>query len=311
MKKYLVILSLVILSACSKSTTDTTPPPPPPPATPVVSFTYSINADQYPVTFNFANTSTGYTSYTWSLGNASSTATSPSGLYNTSGIKYTIKLVATNGTKTDSALNDITIPFLNKSVRMFYLIPSDKTYSQAYYDGIVNNVNTVRNWYNSVLGKTFKLNNPLIQVVNSTNPSSDYFNVNPSTTDPQAYFLYNSLNYLNILGYRNTGEDANFIYNIFVPVASGVGYGIWTIGGLRAAGVPDPYLLDLISTNTAQKNIGMGLWCHELGHSFGLNHPAIADPATIMTTPGGIQVWPVTGFLPYEKLTLLADGFMF
>ena len=310
MKNYLLILTMLFFAACSKTTNDTgtTPPPPPPPAVPVVSFSYSINADQYPVTVNFSNTSTGYTSFTWNLGNTTSTAASPTGLYNTSDIKYTIKLVATNGTKTDSTSTDVTIPSLNKSVRMFYIIPTDKVFVQANYDAIVNNANTVRQWYSNQLGKTFKLNNPIVRVVYSTLASSSFFNVaGPAGVDPNSYFLYNSLAELKNQGIRNTANDDNYIYNVFTPVANPLGYGIW--GGTRAAGIPDFGINELTSANTGNFNLGMGLWCHELGHSFGLNHPNPPDPTTIMTPSA--NNYPGAILQPTEKTTVLANGFMF
>ena len=311
MKKYLVIFTLFFLAACSKSNTDiVTPPPPPPPATPVVNFTYAVSADQYPITVNFTNTSTGYTSYSWNLGNSTSTTVSPVGSYNSSDIKYTIKLVATNGTKTDSISTDITIPSLNKSVRMFYIIPSDKTYSQVYYDAIVNNANTVRQWYNTQLGKTYKLNNPIVKVVYSTIASNTFLNTpGPAGSDPSSWFLFYSLAVLKNEGLRDPNNDANYIYNVFTPVANPLGYGIW--GGTRAAGIPDFGLAQLSSLNPGAFNSGMGLWSHELGHSFGLNHPAVADPANIMTTPGGINAWPTSGIITTDKTIVLASSFVF
>ena len=309
MKKYLVIFSLFVLAACSKSNTDIITPPPPP-ATPTVNFTYAVVADQYPVTVNFTNTSTGYTSYSWNLGNGTSTIASPTGSYNSSGIKYTIKLVASNGTKTDSISADIIIPSLNKSVCMYYIIPNDKTFSQAYYDAIANNANTVRLWYNTQLGKTYKLNNPVVNVVYATIPSATFLNLaGPTGVDPSSYFLYHSLAVLKNAGLRDPANDGNYIYNVFTPVANPLGYGIW--GSTRAAGIPDFGLAQLSSANTATQNLGMGLWSHELGHSFGLSHPVVADPANIMTSPGGINVWPVTGVIATDKTIALANGFMF
>lgn len=313
MKKYLIILTMLFFAACSKTSNDTgttPPPPPPPPATPVVSFTFTVNADQYPVTVSFSNTSTGYTSFNWDLGTSTSTATSPSGLYNTSDLKYTIKLVASNGTKTDSTKTDITIPPLNRSVRMFYIIPTDKVYVQANYDAIVNNANTIRQWYSNQLGKTFKLNNPVVKVVYATITSANFINTpGPTGSDPNSYFLYNSLAELKNAGIRNPANDDNYIYNVFTPVANPLGWGVWTIGGLRAAGIPDFGLGELTSGNTGNFNLGMGLWCHELGHSFGLNHPNPPDPTTIMTPSA--NNYPGANFQSVEKTTVLADGFMF
>ena len=54
----------------------------------------------------------------------------------------------------------------SKTVRVFWLKPTDVAYDQRYPDGIANVMREAQRYYKQELGKTFTLNNPVVEVVN-------------------------------------------------------------------------------------------------------------------------------------------------
>lgn len=60
------------------------------------------------------------------------------------------------------------------TVRVFWLIPSDVAYDQRIYDGMGNVMREAQRYYQQELGVTFRLNNPIVEVVNGDHPANWY-----------------------------------------------------------------------------------------------------------------------------------------
>jgi hypothetical protein len=73
------------------------------------------------------------------------------------------------------------------TVRVFWLIPSDVAYDQKIYDGIGNVMLEAQRFYKQELGVTFKLNNPIVEVVNGDHPAN-WYETNPIGGPDNSYW---------------------------------------------------------------------------------------------------------------------------
>ncbi|HVE60930.1 MAG TPA: hypothetical protein VNA26_03875, partial [Chitinophagaceae bacterium] len=127
-------------------------------------------------------------------------------------------------------------------------------------------------------------------------------------SDPNSYFLYNGIAFLQSRGVQ---VGATHIFNLFIPVPGNTSWGIWQTNGRRVAAITERYMINLTSANPGIVNGALGLWGHELGHAYGLDHPIPDDQTTIMSTPNGLSKYPNCVLLPHEKNILLNNGFFF
>jgi len=75
--------------------------------------------------------------------------------------------------------------FEEKSVRIVYLVSSDREVENDYLLGIEKAAISVQNFYRKELnGLTFKLNQPVVEVLRC-NEIADYFYTNPSDVYPE------------------------------------------------------------------------------------------------------------------------------
>lgn len=61
-----------------------------------------------------------------------------------------------------------------KTLRVFWVVPTDVAFDQKYVDGIGKVVLEAQKYYLAELGKTFKLNDPIVEVVTGEHPANWY-----------------------------------------------------------------------------------------------------------------------------------------
>ncbi|MEJ1238423.1 hypothetical protein WBG78_09850 [Chryseolinea sp. T2] len=253
-------------------------------------------------------------SNTFALGQRSAqiVPTSPSLFPHLSGsINVIVKAPAVNGQKT---------------VRFVYLVPSDVAVKPTYTQSIKNAARHLQQWYRDQLGgnKSFRMTDKIVEVHQSTHPSSWY------ATNPDAdwagewKFWFNAVNDAFSLS-DGRFEDPDNFWVIYVdalplcPMQQGGG-----LNGVAAMGANDlrgltgqpwiPICDEIIPDYSPCRYVG-GLG-HELGHAFGLPHPAGCDDGqpvacdynALMYT--GYVNYPSTYFSEGEKATLRTSPFI-
>lgn len=161
------------------------------------------------------------------------------------------------------------------SVRVIYIIPSNKTFSQKYADSLRSCALELKSWYENQVGKTFKLNQDIIEIVYSDKPSAwfgEYHGYDISGTGERFYFFYNTYYWLkkNIDCYNTE----LYKYEVYVD-AFGEGAGGM---GVSAMGIND-----IVGLSNPFRGRWLGGSAHEWGHSFGLDHPAASSDDDIMS----------------------------
>jgi hypothetical protein len=183
-----------------------------------------------------------------------------------------------------------------QTIRAYWLKPTDVAFDQRYPDGIAAVLREAQRYYRQELGKTFTLNNPVVEVVNGDHPRSWYEN---TANGDECYWwvVFNMQQELmRKLGLRapdsrwvNVGE-----ISAEASCSGGGGGGGWVIlSGHDADGA-------------AGVNGAMNRWyggmVHELGHAFGLPDSTSTD-GTPMS--GSFYDYPNTHFSQAQKTQIL------
>ena len=200
-------------------------------------------------------------------------------------------------------------------VRTAYLVPSDRTYSSEYELAIIDALENLQDWYAGELGGlTFALHDPVVEVFNTPHPA-DYYATNQSNAnDPfSLWFWANTITDAFSLTGAGFNDPAHaWIFYIDAEPAAG------QIGGAGTSGVavlPEHDLRGLIGGDPLPVSRWVGGLGHELGHAFGLPHPAECE-AQSPACPSQALMWlgyltyPDTFLLPDDRSTLLASRFI-
>src|SRR2546423_1265798 len=157
-----------------------------------------------------------------------------------------------------------------KTVRMIYLVSRDREVQTNYVQAINLGIRELQQWYGLQLGgKTFRLHTPVVEVAHSSQ-AADWFYHHPNGNNQDDWGFNNSLSEAaRLLGARY--NDPDYIWIIYSDGPGNKGR-----GGAGVACLPEDDLLGLVGKHPTQKNparwvYGLG---HELGHAFGLPHPA-------------------------------------
>jgi hypothetical protein len=183
-----------------------------------------------------------------------------------------------------------------RTVRVFWLKPSDVAYDQRWPDGIANVMREAQRYYKQELGKTFTLNTTVVEVVNGDHVKSWYENT-PNGSDRYWWSVFNMQQELQRkLSLR--APDSRWInvgeISAEGPGAGGGGGGGWVI------------LCQHDADGAAGVNGAMNRWyggmVHELGHAFGLPDSSSTDGTPMSAS---FYSYPNTHFSQAQKNQIL------
>jgi len=185
-----------------------------------------------------------------------------------------------------------------RTIRVYWLKPTDVAYDQRYPDGIANVMREAQRYYKQELGKTFTLNNTVVEVVNGEHDRNWYITTNCSGSDHYWCVVGNMhqelMRRLNI-----NNPDSRWLcvgeISAEEPNQSGGGASVgWvTLSGHDAdgaAGVNGPM------------NRWYGGMVHELGHAFGLPDSTSTDGTPMSAS---FYSYPNTHFSQAQKNGIL------
>jgi hypothetical protein len=187
-----------------------------------------------------------------------------------------------------------------RTVRAYWLRPTDVPYDQRYVDGIAGVMREAQRYYRQELGKTFTLNDPVVEVVNGDHPRSWYENT-PNGSECYWWVVFNMQQELmRKLSLRapdsrwvNVGE-----ISAEASCSGGGGGGGWVIlsghDADGAAGINGPM------------NRWHGGMVHELGHAFGLPDSTSTDGTPMSAS---FYNYPNTHFSQAQKDRILAGPY--
>ena len=196
-----------------------------------------------------------------------------------------------------------------KSVRVIYLVSADRPVRKDFAKGIETAAKDLQRWYGKQLGgPTFRLNDPVVEVVKS-DKKAEWFYGHPNGNHKDNWGFNNGLAEARRLVGARLG-DPDYIWVIYSDGPGNKGRGG---GGVTV--LPEDDLLGLIGKHPTQKDVarwiaGLG---HELGHAFGLPHPADTKKHRDAIMWMGIYgKYPDGAYLTEEdKATLLKSPFFF
>ena len=158
----------------------------------------------------------------------------------------------------------------DKSVRVIYLVSKDREVQTNYLRAMEGAIHELQGWYARQLGgPTFKLHNPVVEVARSSQ-LANWFYSHPNGDNQDDWGFNNALAEASrLLGARY--NDAHYVWVIYSD-----GPGDKGRGGSGVTCLPEDDLLGLIGKHPTQKDPArwVGGLGHELGHAFGLPHPA-------------------------------------
>jgi predicted Zn-dependent protease len=194
----------------------------------------------------------------------------------------------------------------NLSVRVIYLVPTDRTLNQQYTVATGDCITQLSTWYKTTLGsnKTFHVNSQLVETIQSTH-AAFWFNANNGTsgTDAQYYFYTNTKNEIKAL--LGTGYDeSKYVYLVYVDAAGTTG-----AGALGFTAMPENDLEGLTGQMTEPVSRWIGGAGHELGHAFGMVHPDNQNTQALMWT--GYTIYPKCILQDADKTVLNASKFFY
>ncbi len=158
-----------------------------------------------------------------------------------------------------------------RTVRVFYLKPSDVAFDQRYPDGIASVMQEAQRFFKQQLGKTFTLNSPVVQVVNGDQPRSWYENT-PNCGDKYWWTVCNMQAEL-MRKFGLNAPDSRWI-NVGEISAEGDGAGG---GGGNGWVILSGHDADGAAGINGPMNRWYGGMVHELGHAFGLPDATSTD----------------------------------
>ncbi|HET6706928.1 RICIN domain-containing protein [Amycolatopsis sp.] len=183
-----------------------------------------------------------------------------------------------------------------KTVRVWLLRPSDVPYDQRYPDGIANVMREAQRYYRQELGKTFRLNEPVVQVVTGEHVKSWYENT-PNGGDRYWWAVFNMQQEL-LRRFDVKDGDRRWI-NVGEVIAEGQGAGG---GGGNGWVILCQHDADGAAGINGPMNRWYGGMVHELGHAFGLPDSTSTDGTPMSAS---FYDYPNTHFSQSQKNGIL------
>lgn len=190
------------------------------------------------------------------------------------------------------------------TVRVFWLIPSDVAYDQKIYDGMVNVMREAQRYYQQELGKTFTLNNPVVEVVAGDHPANWYETNQIGGPNNSHWWTTQNMQAELMRKYNLSAPDPRWkIVGYISAVGNGGGGSNWVILPKHDADGAGGY------------GGAMGRWyggmVHELGHAFGLPDSTATDGTPMSAS---FYDYPNCHFSAAQKNSLLTlaqnNGFL-
>ena len=190
------------------------------------------------------------------------------------------------------------------TVRVFWLIPSDVAYDQKIYDGMVNVMRESQRYYQQELGKTFTLNNPVVEVVAGDHPANWYETNQIGGAGNSHWWTTQNMQAELMRKYNLSAPDPRWkIVGYISAVGNGGGGSNWVILPKHDADGAGGY------------GGAMGRWyggmVHELGHAFGLPDSTATDGTPMSAS---FYDYPNCHFSAAQKNSLLTlsqnNGFL-
>lgn len=197
----------------------------------------------------------------------------------------------------------------DKTVRVVYLVSGDRQVRTNYLQALEKAIRELQGWYARQLqGPTFKLHQPVVEVARSGQQAS-WFSSHPDGSNRDDWGFNNTLAEAGrLLGARY--GDPHYIWVVYSD-----GPGDKGRGGSGVACLPENDLLGLIGLHPTQKDPArwVGGLGHELGHAFGLPHPADTQrDGDALMWAGFYGKYPAPTYLTEsDKKTLLRSPFFF
>lgn len=173
------------------------------------------------------------------------------------------------------------------TVRVLYLVPSDRALRTDYLEAIGETVLDLQQWYLATLdnGTTFRVNQDLlVETLQSEHPATWFDAANGHSSSRQFDFFFNTLSQVKALLGDAYDTDA-FTYLVYVDAQGATG-----AGALGFTTMPENDLLGLTGQMPEPISRWIGGAGHELGHAFGLPHPENENPDALMWT--GYTIYP-------------------
>ncbi len=225
-------------------------------------------------------------------GKAATGGAATGGLTSTGGVATGGK-AATGGAATAGSSSTGGVP-PSGTVRVFYLRPTDVAFDQKFPDGIGNVMLETQAFFKQQLGKTFKLNTPIVEVVVGEHVQSWYEN----TANGGDKYWWSATNAQQEIQRRFKLPDSRWM-GVSEVSAEGTGAGGGATGGWVLLCGHDA---DGGAGYPADKARWVGGMVHEMGHAFGLPDSTSTD-GTCMS--GSFYGWPNCTFTQSQKDQML------
>lgn len=186
-----------------------------------------------------------------------------------------------------------------KTLRVFWLRPSDVPFDQKYPDGIAKVILEAQKYYKAELGKTFKVNDPVVETVVGDQKKSWYENT-PNGGEKYWWSV------------TNMQEELVRKFGLKNPDNRWMVVGEISAEGDGAGGGGSPGWV-ILCQHDADGAVGIGgtmnRWyggmVHELGHAFGLPDAASTDGTPMSAS---FYDYPNTHFSQSQKNSILNGG---
>ncbi|MEU5259808.1 hypothetical protein [Amycolatopsis sp. NPDC021455] len=186
----------------------------------------------------------------------------------------------------------------SKTVRVYWLRPSDVPFDQRYPDGIARVMREVQRYYKQELGRTFTLNATVVEVVTGDHPRR-WYETTPNGPERYWWEVFNMQQELR----RKLGlgaPDSRWL-NVGEISAEGPGAGG---GGGNGWVILSGHDADGAAGSNGAMNRWYGGMVHELGHAFGLPDSSRTDGTPMSAS---FYDYPNTHFSAQQK-TAIRNG---
>jgi hypothetical protein len=180
----------------------------------------------------------------------------------------------TTGNAPAAPLSDVdAFAVVNKTVRVFWLKPTNVAFDQRYPDGLTKVMQEAQRYYKAEFGKVWQLNNPVVEVVNGDHDTNWYINTNCPAND-RYWCVVN-----------NANAELKRKFGMGAPDPRWVGVGVISAEEVNKSGGGGGAGWVTLSGHDADGAAGIngpmprwyGGMVHELGHALGLPDSTSTD----------------------------------